>query len=556
MSAISPAWSVVKGGAPVITDDNGCRIIYRASHPSEATIKFDNSDLSLSNFFAEEDEVQIKIGTKFMMTGYIDDLIDVWHPSKKIDLLIHVVNWGDYLAAKRAFEKDYQKETSAHDVFLQSANSIPFLNTGINLFPDSSQKIKRDFVGTYVKDVWDVAAEVAGGDFFNHTNLDTGQRTFFAWPAETINLNEPTLNQKYKIQATPPVFANQLRPLFTKEIKFARDVSNFFRKVTVTNGVPETFPIDVDLFCKAKNINPLNNKEYSGYFTFIGQPSDYDAPGVVPHRFLPATDVGNGFVVPTLQVLVPNSSRAAIITVRGNYFDAAGNILFQLFNFDIEAYKQIRFFIRNQLTGPSISGLQMRLMSSTGAINFYSRDIYNDIKDQSGNRTNWVYLQYDTPDPANPGATGWSVNGTPTKINQIQFLFTPLTGYNVGSFVEFGKFFFYRRQRASSNLPPVSGTPKTEKMIIDNTLKNKTSLQNYANKEFTRVSKKNNKPDFTLEGNINFNHPGTMIDVDFSSLFGGSSRAVNGVRIDEIHHNLINNVHYTDVFLDRGLTRR
>lgn len=549
MSAISPSWTVVKSGIPYTTEDNDCKIIYRANHPSEAVMKLDNSDQSLSNIFSTEDEVQVKIGSTLMMTAFVNKIVDVWNPGRKIDLILHLVNWGDYMAGKRPFEKEYKKETSVHEVFLDAANSVPGLGSGIYTFPLSSQKIKRDFAGTYVKDVWDAAAEAGGGDFYCDEN-----KVFNASPANFIDLLEPSTGLKYKIQGTTPAAANQLQPLFTKEIKFIRDVSTFFRKVTVTNGIPETNPTDTDLFTTYKTLHPTYNKEFSGYIGFFGNLTDYAVAGRFPHSFQPLTDVGGGFQIPTVRCLVPISN-AQSITITGITFDSAGNLILQRFNILPTDWKQLRFIIRNQLTGAAVTSVVLRL-TDVAANGRYEREIYNDIKDQSGSRTNFVYLEYDLPDPANPGGTGWTKIGNPTKIEQVSLFFTPTTGYTANSYVELGKIYFFRRQRQSSS--SLGGTPVTEKIIINNTLKNKTSLKNFADNEFTRVSTNPIKqPDFTIEGNVNFKRPSYLIDVDFTSFFGtGRTSAPQSARLEEIHHNLIKGIHFTDIFIDNSFNRK
>lgn len=550
MSAISPAWTVVKSGIPYTTEDDDCKIIYRTNNPSEAVMKFDNSDLSMSSIFSEEDEVQVKIGSTLMLTAIVNKIVDVLNPGRKIDLLLHLINWGDYMAGKRPFEKEYKKETSVHDVFLDAANSIPGLGSGIYTFPLSSQKIKRDFAGTYVKDVWDACAEAGGGDFYCDEN-----KVFNASPVNFLPLSEPGTGLQYKIQGTTPVTANQIVPLFTKEIKFTRDVTNFFKKVTVTNGIPETNPTNIDLFTTHKTLHPTNGKEFSGYIGFFGLLSDYAGAGVFPHKFQPLADIGGGFQIPTVRCLIPHSSATATITITGITFDNAGNLVLQNFNIPTTDWKQLRFIIRNQLAGASVTSIKLRLQMA-GGTNRYEREIYNDIKDQSGSRTNFVYLEYDLPDPANPGGTGWTKIGNPTKIEQIALFFTPSSGYNTNSYIELGKIYFFRRQRASAD-SGLAGLA-TEKIIVNNTVKNKTSLQNFADNELARVSTKPIKqPDFTIEGNVNFKRPGHTIDVDFSSLFGGgSTRNAADVRIDEIHHNLIKGIHFTDIFIDNSFNRK
>lgn len=543
---------MTKSGIPYTTEDNDCKIIYRTNHPSEAVMKLDNSDQSLSTIFAEEDEVTVKIGSSLMFTAFVNKIVDVWNPGRKIDLILHLVNWGDYLAGKRPFEKEYKKETSVHDIFGDAADSIPGLGSGIYTFPLSSQKIKRDFAGTYVKDVWDAAAEAGGGDFYCDEN-----KIFNASPANFIDLTEPSTGLKYKIQGTTPGAANQLQPLFTKEIKFTRDVTNFFRKVTVTNGIPETNPANLDLFTTHKTLHPTYGKEFSGYIGFFGLLSDYAAAGVFPHKFQPLADIGGGFQIPTVRCLIPNSGATANITITGITFDNAGNLVLQNFNIPTTDWKQLRFIIRNQLTGAAVTSIKLRLQMA-GGTNRYEREIYNDIKDQSGSRTNFVYLEYDLPDPANPGATGWTKINNPTKIEQIALFFTPGAGYTANSYVELGKIYFFRRQRASSAL--AVGSPVTEKIIVNNTLKNKTSLQNFADNEYSRVNQKPiRQPDFTIEGNVNFKRPSYLIDVDFTSFFGSFRKCdatTTPARLEEIHHNLIKGVHFTDIFIDNSFNRK
>ena len=540
MAAITPVWAVRKSGVDYVMEADNQSLIYRPNNPSEATLTFDNSDKSLMSVFSEEDEVTMKIGSTVMMDAYIDKITDVYHPNKKIDLVLHLTDWGSYLAAKRAFEKNYYKTIVVSQLFADAANALsPGMPTNITGLTTSAANIKKDFVGTYVKNAWDEGAQNAGADFFVDET-----KTLQAWPFGGRDLVEPSSGHRYSIIDSTPVSIWQLRARFDYDITFIRDVSNKYRSVIQTSGVDETFPVGIDDAVTIQAWNPGSNAMYSAFFDPLGPISGF-ASGKFPYKFVAAQNVG-GATFPTIQLIYPQTGGSVEPAFIGRSYDNLGNEIFQNMAINAGDWQTWRFIMKNALTGTAVTKIEVRFITrSTGA--YYSRDIYPDLINQSGARNDFVFMEYSMP----PGP-GWTQVGSPTTIDLILFIFTPLSGYTPDSYIEFSKFYFYRKQRQSVS---IAGTPATQKIIVDASITNPATMLNYVTAELARVQNTVKQPDFTIDGNVNLRMPGYNIDVDFTNIFN-STRTGTQLRIGEIRHLLKAGIHYTEIYLDTSYNRK
>jgi len=196
------------------------------------------------------------------------------------------------------------------------------------------------------------------------------------------------------------------------------------------------------------------------------------------------------------------------------------------------------------LASPSTITIKLRLTDTTST-DYWQRDIYDssDLPNSDINGADFTFLEYDLPaNLVDSPSNGWTKTGSPTTINQVEFIVSPVNGYTSDSFLEFGKFHFFRRRRSSVT---ASGTPATEKVIIDSTAKSQAALDVLATKEQLRANKISKTGFFTLEGNTVFRNPAYMIDTDFVSSLGTGRSGL--VRMDQIVHTLTNGIHKTRI---------
>lgn len=550
---------VRKSGTNYQAAYNGSYVTLRPNGYSNALITFDNASSWVDGIFTEEDEVDIYVDSvsaaNKLMTGYITELAAEREPSRNKTLTLSIVDWGGYLAGKTVFEKDYLRTKQADDLFADAAAEISGLATnitGLSTSPD--QDVKRTFNGTYVKDAFSDGGEKAGGDYF----IDE-TKTLQAFNFGSRNLTETSTGTIYSIRDIPATTANTLMVDHRFPYSFKKNVETRYRNLIVTNGIAETFPADINLFATAKmekgSVSDERGKPFSVFWRQFGGVSEYDIDTTTtpPHNPISATDVGEGLVMPTVQIIIASTTTDA--ETFGQGVDEQGNFI----NMGLVPtdYQRVAFFIKNALTGFTANSVKMRLYSTTvGGPDYWERDIYADIIVTGGSRTSWTYLSYDLPaNITDATSNGWTKNGTPTDVvNAVFFSFRRgagiLDGWTAGSYVEFGGFHFFRRRRASVT---AAGTPATEKIIVDASLKSQTALEAFATKEHTRTNVVASNGMFTIAGNPAFKKPAYNISVDFSNTLGSGFSGT--VRIDQISHQLIDSHYITQIMFNNSYHR-
>lgn len=545
MSNVSPAWTVVKSGTPKTVEATGSKIVYNGNSIARATMIFNNTDKALDNFFASEDEVQVKIGSQLMLVGFIEDIIDKRFKNRKKELQLDIVDFGGYLAAKTAFERDFKRSTLPDTILETMAAEIAGLTSNVTDLDTVSDKIKRNFIGTYVKDGWNAVVTNVGGDYYTDE-----LKIFQAFAEGTRELKEITTSNTWKITDQTPAAANELNPDYNFPVEYHQNAKDRYRSVIVTNNIRETYPNVVDLYQTQKYKDDVNGKTFASYYRVLSF-SDWSVDNTPnnPFVFFPTKDVGgSGQIMPTVQLRVlDTSTNLNFIRLQGLEFGADGVTReFTDIGLNPLDWQFVAIYILNSLVlaSPSTITIKLRLTDSTGTA-FWQRDIFDssDLPNSDINSSNFTFLEYDLPaNLVDTVSNGWTKTGSPTTINSVEFIISPVNGYTSASFIEFGKFHFFRRRRASVT---GSGTPATEKIIIDSTAKSQDALTVLATKEQARTNQISRTGFFTFDGNTAFRSPANMINTDFSSSFGTGRSGL--VRMDQIIHTLTNGVHKTRV---------
>lgn len=542
MSNISPAWTVTKGATPKTVQATGSKIVYDANSVAHATMIFNNTDDSLNNFFVEEDEVEVKIGTQLMVVGFIDDIIDIRLKNRKKELQLEITDFGGYLAAKTSFERDFKRSTLPNTILETMAAEIPGLATNVTGLNSPSDKIKRDFIGTYVKDGWNTVVRNVGGDYFTD---ETKTLQAFEEGSRELEISSSTI----KITDQDPAASNEFIPDYNFPVEYHRNSKDRYRSVIVTNNIKETYPNLVDLYQTEKYKDDINGKTFASYYRVLSfNEWSIDNTQNTPFVFFPTKDVGgSGQIMPTVQLrVVDASTNLNFIRLQGLEFGADG-VTREVTDIGLNVidWQFVAVYIKNNLILeiPATITIKLRLTDEVG--DFWQRDIFDssDLPNSDINNLDFTFLEYDLPaNLVDTVSNGWTKTGSPTIINQVEFIISPVNGYDTSSFVEFGKFHFFRKRRARAE---GAGTPATEKVIIDSTAKSQNALQVLADKEQIRSNKISKTGTFTLEGNTVFRNPGYLINTDFISSFGTGRSGL--VRMDQILHTLTRGVHKTRI---------
>lgn len=544
MSNISPAWTVTKAATPKTVQATGSKIVYNANSVARATMVFNNTDDALNNFFADEDEVEVKIGAQLMLVGFIDDIIDKRLNSAEKELQLEITDFAGYLAAKTAFERDFKRSTLPDTILETMAAELPGVTTNVTDLDTVGDKIKRNFIGTYVKDGWNTVALNAGGDYFTDEN-----KVFQAFLEGTRELEE-SVGNTWKITDQTPATANELNPDYNFPIQYHQSAKDRYRSVIVTNNIKETYPNVVDLYQTEKYKDDTNGKTYSSYYRVLSfnEWTIDDTPNI-PFVFFPTRDVGgSGQIMPTVQLrILDGSTNINFIRLIGLEFGADG-VTREITEIGLDPldWQFVAVYIQNSLVLaiPSTITIKLRLTDTTST-DFWQRDIFDssDLPNSDINGSSFTFLEYDLPaNLVDSPSNGWTKTGSPTTVNSVEFIISPVNGYTAASFAEFGKFHFFRRRRASST---GAGSPVTEKVIIDSTAKSQNALQVLADKEQIRANKISKIGFFKINGNTAFRHPAFLIDTDFVSSLGTGRSGL--VRMDQIIHNLTNGIHKTRI---------
>lgn len=547
MSAVSEVWTVRKAVTDYKVSPTGSLMVYRPNGFSEATMIFDNSDGAVTNVFTEEDSVQVKIGSTVMMEGYIVNLASKQDPSRANEIKLRIIDFGGYLAGKTVFEKEYKRKNTCQDVLVDASAEIAGLTTNVTGLGTVNEEIKRQFLGNYVRDAWYYAVEYGGGDYF----VDES-KVLQAFAKETRDLEFSVSNQ-YRIRDITPSLSRDLIVDHRFPYNFDKDVTQRFRKTIVTTGVLETYPPRVDELQETYLKDDYRGKDYSIYYTTSIDAFDIDTTEIEPTTFEGATDVGGGFVMPTVKMLTADSSMAVSVIIRPITRDSTGSD-FVLQNFDINLldYQRVGMFVKiDGLTGQTITAVTLLLQVGGGN---WTRSILVDLdSDETSGGTGFTYIEYQLPaNTVDASSNGWTRNGTLTDalLHFVAFTISPSTGYDAESFSEFGKLHFFRRRRGTDE---VGGTPATEKIIVDTRQLGQVSLDTLATKELARANVVANKGTFTIAGNKNFTKPAYMLECDFTQTLGTGRSGQ--IRMNEIRHFLQQGVHYTTVFFNNSFQR-
>ena len=561
MPNISPAWTVVKSGISYTATPDGSSITHRSMNPSEATIIIDNTNDSYNSTFATEDEVTIKIGSVSMMVGYIVSIDHEWNPSRQKTLRLRIVDWGSYLAGKTIYENNYKYSIPAQYVFSNAGAQLPGLTTNVTSgLTTSDKRLKREFYGTYVKDHWFTASEVAGAEFFVDENKVL---QVFPHKSPLRSLTAPN-TLRYKIQDTPSTASNEITVRLDRLISYSDDSTNQFRNVTVTNGIYESFPENPHTFTDPSGLFPYpeNGAMIPYNFDVFGSPADWN-PKITTIKPITAisnekitylANVDTEIVMPVYQANIKDSSMNAFLSVRSINQDGT-DLPWRL---NINDWDYLTFVMKVNLS-PAINQLDMYFIDDYPTnTKYYTRNIYDDLlKDTNGDdigdsRAGYIVLEYNLADLSN--TSKWTKVGLPTQINAIQFAFRRsgvVNGYTANTSVTFGYFHFWRKRKSTATS---AGTPATEKIIVDASAQSIKNLTNLAVNELNRTKNSVKKLECTISGNTDFRKPGYIIDFDLQTIFGtGKSQA--SARLDEITHRLDNGIHYTELLINDPLQR-
>ena len=561
MPNISPAWTVVKSGISYTATPDGSSITHRSMNPSEATIIIDNTNDSYNSTFATEDEVTIKIGSVSMMVGYIVSIDHEWNPSRQKTLRLRIVDWGSYLAGKTIYENNYKYSIPAQYVFSNAGAQLPGLTTNVTSgLTTSDKRLKREFYGTYVKDHWFTASEVAGAEFFVDENKVL---QVFPHKSPLRALIAPN-TLRYKIQDTPSTASNEITVRLDRLISYSDDSTNQFRNVTVTNGIYESFPENPHTFTDPSGLFPYpeNGAMIPYNFDVFGSPADWN-PKITTIKPITAisnekitylANVDTEIVMPVYQANIKDSSMNAFLSVRSINQDGT-DLPWRL---NINDWDYLTFVMKVNLS-PAINQLDMYFIDDYPTnTKYYTRNIYDDLlKDTNGDdvadsRAGYIVLEYNLADLSD--TSKWTKIGLPTQINAIQFAFRRsgvVNGYTANTSVTFGYFHFWRKRKSTATS---AGTPATEKIIVDASAQSIKNLTNLAVNELNRTKNSVKKLECTISGNTNFKKPGYIIDFDLQTIFGtGKSQA--SARLDEITHRLDNGIHYTELLINDPLQR-
>lgn len=581
MSLSIPQFIVRKGTTNYIADPDGCSVTMRANNPWEGTFTFNNSDGSVTGVFSTEDEVYIYVNSvsadNLLMVGYVDEISDERRPNREWSQVIHVVDWVSYLASKTIYEREWLRSTTTASTILTGTGGtvaeISGLSSSITGLNTSSEYIPRKFNGTYVKDAWSSVCENVGADFTPSYSVSFGPETytktinFFGHGAR--NLTESSTGLIYKIKDIAPVSADTLMVNHAEPYDFTQSARYRYRTVVATTGLVESFPSDIDDWCSQKSsfgVDSNTGKTMSSIFTpllaggtTINAHWTVDSTTSIDPFTWNSNEIlcgsgSNAFTSPTIKLNIKDTTTQAIFYVSGRTPTTTSSYTLDNWGLLVTDWQKVSFLLKNALTGVTVDQIDMFLIDNTSG-GFWSRDIYPDVIVSGGSRTSWTLLEYALPaNTSDSTSNGWTKTGSPTKIDHCYFKFSnsgSFSGYTASSYIGLSKFFFYRRQRKTSATG--SGTPATEKIIVDSTAKNPTTLQTYATKEQARVNVVGKKGSFVIAGNTAFKSPGYNIEVNFTSTLGSGRSGT--VRIDQIDHYLENGRYFTKVQFEDAYQR-
>jgi hypothetical protein len=546
----NPALKVrIVGGSTYICERNGNSIVYRPNQAQIANVVLDNSDNSLDTVFnSTEQRVDVLIENDLMMTGYVVRAAPNFKNFKKV-IQLQIADWGGYLASKLPFEKNYDALTGVPSVFLDSANSVRD-NTdslGYNVIDYSiDTKVLKEYLGTYVKDVWQDAAKSANVVWFCDENK---KLNFFSLGSKV--LREPGGNM-YVLQEFPAGgVPGAIMIKQDYDHNFIRDATYRFRNVKVLNGQTETWPPvgDINALITERS-SDLNDNIGSNHFFFmdtspehlptwetgpaIGSEGDYKTPGI---KFTYGDSLG-GTLTMYCNVTFVNKFETAAPT--GDFVGLKHG-----------KFEKLRFFINfaQGSSGQGLETLELRLVDNT-ATDYYFRDILPDIRGVTSS-DGYVWLDYTLPlasinnDLGPATDNGWQRNrpgATLDKIDYLQFKFSPGEHWASDTTLKFAMMHFWRRL---SVIKSSAGFPATTKLIVVKDNISKSAMSDYCLKEFSRTNQDMITAGGTIEGNTAFRHPGYGILVNYNQNIDANAVAILPMR--EIIHRIHNGRYTTTI---------
>lgn len=533
------AWYLVKSGTKYLAGPDKCQIIYRPNNWNEATLVFNISDPadSIWNQINTEDEVSVYIGDPsaggtLMMDCFVNDKYPIRRKDATRELYIHVIDYIGYFAAKAIFEQRYWQLANAttKQIMSDAANAIPGI-AGTNIDSGLTNLVKQDFAGTYAKDGFSVASQVGYADYFGDET-----KTFQAFAHGGRDLLASN-SVRYKIKDTAPGAVNEIRVNHNYDYYFKHDATYRFKTVIATSGVSYTWPNDINQFQEAGERTTLRGKygrDLSTHYTTLSPITDFDKmsfpSGNVPFDWQTQLQIG-AINYPVLNLYIGQSGTIA----------AAGGLLvgqmksdgtFPALGIPLDGtWQEISFFMRIDQLTPIPTTLQIQLVDLTNGGTF-TRYLKNGSTTLflAGGMTFIRYLM-----PNQTQNNGWTKSGTITTLDELIFLFSPTTGYTANTFMSISQFYLYKKLRKQS--ATLGGSPATQKIIMDRTIVDDTTLQGLANQEYTRVSPLPYYVDCTFYGNADFRKPGYAVDVDFTNSLESDCSGTQ-LRIDQIIHTL------------------
>lgn len=538
------------------------RLEYKTNGGQMAVITLDNTAGAVNlSTLAVEDRVQVYVAdpatpsTRYeMLDGYIISIDRSKDPGGRKLVTLTIVDYIGYLAAKSIYEFNYWTDTVVDEVVEDAASQISGITTtGVDSFADT---IRRDFFGTSVKDVFAYCGEFADAEWFGFETLDL---QFFASGSRLLQTGGNT----YKIwdNSGDLISTTQnIKLLGTRQYGYKQDVTEKFRTVGVTSGIVQTFPTisSLNLLQTAMYHHDIYGKDFSSYIYPVGQ-STYNIHSPTSNQVKPCvpdtTGLNvNGGSVPAMKIQPSAVGNTFGVTIQTTDQDPnnTGTLTQQPWRIPIDTFQELRMFLQNSLATATMTDLEMRLQDAVAG-GYWAYKIkhnggayldgtiiaaYNDlITNDSPAGTGYSFVRYNLPTSTsnsmrwNLQPANWYKVLSPTHVDFIQFIYTPTSGYT-GSF-NFGQVHFYTRLRSRVT---GAGTPATEKIIVDRSIKDMDSLTNRATKEQQISNVTATRGSVSIVGHSDFKRPGYNINIDFSNTL--STGASGAVRMDKIIHQL------------------
>ena len=508
------------------TTPDGSYVNFKANEPTEGVFYF--TPEMAKNVFSAEDDIELRIdiggGATKVFRGFVDDKGMSIKPGDVREVYVHAVDWGFYLAAKEAFEKQYWRTSDAKTVFTDSAARVSDGTTTLSSSQVSAAlttAVKREFFATQIKDAWMQAGLDGGADYFVDTSVATPTLNAFAHDAKSLQ----TGGANYKIVDYSPSLSKEMMRDPNFEWNYFGNVAQKFRSVTVTNGIAETLPQgDINDAMSKIYKDDINGKSFHQLFT-LGTASEYDisTTATLPVDILQGDNAlnvaGAKFVIAKFNWA--SAATSSIITFKprnlsGTPFDM---------NITKGDYQEIRFFIKNDLATAAVGSITIRL-NDNATLGSYTKSILSHL-----NGTSWSFLKYDLPTASS--ANGWTLSGTVNEFDSIDLEFRTSGGSLIGftGSVSLAWFHLFTRQRATVT---GAGNPPTLKLMVDKSVKDAATLANLATAEQARVNAISPRAFAVCDSNLAFIKPAYRVDLDFTNTL--ESDATGTLRMAEIKH--------------------